>query len=108
MTCFLLASKYEELDENITLIKDLRRYYTRVLPTSVIIPSFDDIIKCEGDLMRFFNWDLMIVTPTNVLKLLLANGVIFENEKFQNKLLVASKVTTLALQLLELLVKELQ
>lgn len=32
-TCFMLAAKYDELDENIPLISDLERYYTiKVLP----------------------------------------------------------------------------
>jgi len=32
-TCFIIAAKYDELDENIPLISDLQRYYTiKVLP----------------------------------------------------------------------------
>lgn len=33
MTCFLIASKHDELDDNIPLIKDLIRYFCRELPT---------------------------------------------------------------------------
>lgn len=32
-TCYLIAAKYDELDENIPLASDLQRYYTiKVLP----------------------------------------------------------------------------
>jgi hypothetical protein len=32
-TCFIIAAKYDELDENIPLISDLQRYYIiKVLP----------------------------------------------------------------------------
>jgi hypothetical protein len=33
LTFFLIGSKYHEIDDNITLIKDLKRYFTRILPT---------------------------------------------------------------------------
>lgn len=81
-TCFMIASKYEELDENITLIKDLIRYFTRILPNSVAPPTFNEVVECERELMVFYNWDLMIVTPTVLTKLLIANGVVFDNESF--------------------------
>jgi hypothetical protein len=32
-SCILLSSKSDELDENIPQIKDLGRYYTKILPT---------------------------------------------------------------------------
>lgn len=59
----MIASKNEELDENIPLIKDLTRYFCRELPTSVPTPTFDEIIECERELMNHFKWDLMILTP---------------------------------------------
>jgi len=33
--------------------------------------------------MYFFEWDLMIVTPAIIAKLMMANGIIFENEGIQ-------------------------
>jgi hypothetical protein len=109
MTCLLIASKYDELDENIPLIRDLQRYYTRVLPTSVVIPSFDEIIESERELMEYFHWDLMVVNPTQVLKLMLANGVIFDNENIPQEKLpeLASLISDKSLQILETLVKEM-
>lgn len=82
LTCFLIASKFEELDENITLIKDLIRYFTRILPNAVAAPTFIDVVECERELMVFYNWDLNVTTPTILTKLLIANGVVFDNESF--------------------------
>jgi hypothetical protein len=31
--------------------------------------------------MQFFNWDLMIVTPTLIVNMMLANGIVFDNEE---------------------------
>lgn len=35
--------------------------------------------------MYFFEWNLMIVTPASVARLMMANGVIFENENISNE-----------------------
>ena len=80
ITCFLIASKFDELDENIPLIKDLIRYFTRSLPTNMPTPSHNEVVECERVIMKFFNWSLMIVSPTSVLRSLLANGVLFDSE----------------------------
>lgn len=83
LTVYLISSKYDEIDDNIPLIKDLTRYFTRVLPSSVAVPSFEEVIECERELMNFFKWDLMIVTPTVILKLIMANGIVFDNEDIE-------------------------
>jgi hypothetical protein len=80
LTCFMIASKHEELDENVTLIKDLVRYFTRILPTSSAPPNFEQIVECERELMVFYKWDIMIITPAVLTRLFLANGVVFDNE----------------------------
>jgi hypothetical protein len=82
LTCFMIASKHEELDENVTLIKDLVRHFTRILPSSSAPPSFEQIVECERELMVFYNWDIMVITPTVLTRLFLANGVVFDNEEF--------------------------
>lgn len=97
------------MDENIPLIRDLQRYYTRVLPTSVTVPSFEEIVECERSLMHFFKWDLMVVTPTLILKLLLANGIFFDNEDVPAHLQieVVHKLYSRVSILLEAMVKDL-
>jgi hypothetical protein len=109
LTCFLIASKFEELDENITLIKDLIRYFTRILPNSVASPTFIDVVECERELMAFFNWDLNVPTPTILTKLLLANGVVFDNESFGGipHGEIAKKVSEKSVIIVEQLTREL-
>lgn len=84
-TCFIIAAKYDELDENIPLISDLQRYYTiKVLPPQIPAPSYDEVIECERTLMaEVFEWDLMSIAdmmPTHLVNYMLANGIVFENE----------------------------
>lgn len=84
----MIAAKYDELDENIPLITDLQRYYTiKVLPPQVEAPNPEEVIECERMLMQqAFSWDLMTIAdlmPTHIVNLLLANGVVFENERHQ-------------------------
>lgn len=41
LTCLLLASKFDELDENIPLIRELQRLCRQ---SSI---SYDEVVKCE-------------------------------------------------------------
>ena len=79
-SCIILASKHDELDENIPLIKDLSRYFTKILPVNRQIPTFNEVIECERELLLFFDWDLMIVIPPHFIRCFLSNGIVFENE----------------------------
>jgi len=82
LTIFLIASKYDELDENIPMIKDLIRYYSRFMPVNVPTPTFTQIVECERQVMKHLNWELGYITPTMIIKLYLANGVVFDSEPF--------------------------
>jgi len=46
-----------------------------------MIPTFEEVVECERSLMNHFKWDLMFVTPTIIVNLMLANGIIFDNEE---------------------------
>lgn len=111
LTMFLIASKNEELDENIPLIKDLTRHFSRILPTSVPIPTFNDIVECERQLMNHFKWDLMILTPTVFLQSLLSNGIVFDNEELSSEAqqvqLIVKSITDRASSNLRALTKDL-
>ena len=80
----MIASKYDELDENIPLISDLQRLISSSLPLNEHSPSFNEIVECERTVMKFFNWDLMMLLPVHFVKNMLSNGVIFENESGAN------------------------
>lgn len=109
LTFYLIASKHDEIDDNIPLIKDLTRYFIRSLPTSVATPTFNEVVECERELMHFFKWDLMIVTPTLVLNQFLANGIVFDNEDIDKFMLLETvrHITDSLLSKLVVLVKEL-
>jgi hypothetical protein len=55
--------------------------------------------------MNFFNWDLMFLLPIHFVKMLLANGVIFDNEHSAS-VEIARKITDKTNQLLDFIVKE--
>lgn len=76
----LIASKQEELDENIPQIKDLIRYYARILPGSTQLPTFSQVVECERLIMKHLNWHLSFVTPSIVVRLMLASGVVYSGE----------------------------
>jgi Cyclin, N-terminal domain len=112
-TCYLIAAKYDELDENIPLASDLQRYYTiKVLPPQIPAPTPDEVIECERYLMqKVFFWDLMSISdslPTHVVGLLLANGVVFDYEESDKEKAIdlAGRVAERALQFLDILVWE--
>jgi len=51
LTCLLLASKYDELDDNIPLIKEIIR-------KSSCKYSYDEFVAEEGRILKALNWDL--------------------------------------------------
>ena len=75
----MVASKYDELDDNVMLIRDLRGYATRVMDAKST-PSFNDIVECERRLMVHLDWNLMVLQPIHFLKAFLANGVLYEKD----------------------------
>lgn len=79
-TCFLIASKYDEIDDHLVFINDVQRYYQRIPQYSTQSPSYTDIVESERMLMKFFEWDLGFVLPIHYVEIFLANGVLFESE----------------------------
>lgn len=63
LTCVLLASKFDELDDNIPLIRELQRICAR----QRVIP-YEDVIKCEVFVLRKMNWDLFKLTPLHFVQ----------------------------------------
>ena len=85
MTSLLLASKYDEVDDNITTIRDLRSYVQSQLlllgkRDPSLVPTYKQIVECEGHMLASFEWDLTFMLPLHFLRLLLANGILFSNE----------------------------
>ena len=58
----LLASKFDEVDDNIPLIRDLQKICAR----SRII-AYDEVIKAETEALYKMNWDLFKLAPLHFL-----------------------------------------
>ena len=83
-TCFLIASKYDEIDDHLVFINDVQRYYARLPQFSGQSPTYNEIVETERGLMGFFQWDLGFVMPIHFVEIYLANGVLFESESGHN------------------------
>mmetsp|Transcript_3 Transcript_3/g.4 ORF Transcript_3/g.4 Transcript_3/m.4 type:complete len:510 (-) Transcript_3:465-1994(-) len=84
ITCFLIASKYDEIDDHLVFINDVQKYYVRVLREAPLLPTWADVVETERMLMNFFGWDLGFVLPIHYVEMFLANGVLFESEHNPN------------------------
>lgn len=82
-TCFLIASKYDEIDDHLVFINDVQRYYNRLGSSfsREMNPSYTDIVETERMLMHFYQWDLGFLMPIHFVEMFLANGVLFETEQ---------------------------
>ena len=90
--CFLIASKYDELDENIPQIKHLARYFQKMFPNSSNLFNYINFVECERYIMKELNWQLFFVLPIHFVKLLHANGVLFEDEQIVNFQIVLEEI----------------
>ena len=48
-TCFILASKYDEIDDQLVFINDVQNFYKKHLNLKNMggVPSYDEIVSCE-------------------------------------------------------------
>jgi hypothetical protein len=47
LTCLLMGSKVEELDDYIPFVKHMEKYYSLHLSDQGVVPSWDEIIEFE-------------------------------------------------------------
>ena len=125
VTSVMIASKYDEIDDNITTIHDLTSYFKEWISYNgnkrdyAYIPNYDQIVACEKRILLYFEWDLKFLLPIHFLRLFLANGVLFskemypESQKYKNKerfhkekLLKARNISDESLQIADMLLKE--
>ena len=85
-TCFLVASKYDEIDDRLVFINDVQSYYKKQMTQKSLggVPTYNEIVECERLLLRFYEWDLGFVMPIHFVEMFLANGVLFESEHNKN------------------------
>ena len=76
VTCLLLASKFDEIDDNIPLIEEFKRSHAVIRQSlSQESPaknqwkhlSYNDIKNCEVSLLIIFNWNLNTLTPLHFI-----------------------------------------
>lgn len=75
LACLEIASKYDELDDNIPFVKELIR---KSSPGS--IGTYRECIKAETQILRAFNWNLMMTVPQCFLEALFAQGIAFASD----------------------------
>lgn len=108
-TCFLIASKYDEIDDHLVFINDVQRYYERLPQFQGQSPTYNEIVETERGLMGFFGWDLGFVMPIHFIEIYLANGVLFESEHNNNinkSKETAKKISEKAYELLDEMIKQ--
>ena len=97
LSCLLLASKFDEIDDNIPLLDEFCKAHTLVRDSldagflsakashsrvaySRSYPGFGALERCELYLLKVLCWDLNTITPMHFVKLHLYQGVIFSND----------------------------
>lgn len=82
VTCFLIASKYDEIDDQLVFINDIQKHLERTLGMARSdVPSYEKIVECERELLKFFKWDLGFLMAIHFVEMYLANGVLFGAEE---------------------------
>ena len=78
-TCFLIASKYDEIDDRLVFIDDISAYL-RTTKYKTCIPTYTDIVETERHILKFFGWDIGFTLPLHFLEMFLAQGVVFRDD----------------------------
>ena len=76
--CVFIASKFDELDNNIPFLKDF-------IKAAKFMFKYDEIIQEEKRLCEKFDWQLLVVSPLHFVYSLLSMGVVFEDDKYKNE-----------------------
>lgn len=74
--CLLLASKYDELDDYIPMIRDFQKLSRYEF-------AYKDCQEEEEAVLRQLNWSLGFITPYHIIESLIQQGVIFEDDKIK-------------------------
>jgi hypothetical protein len=77
LTCFILAAKFQERDDDIPLIEDCITLTNVARKTSIL---YDQATKNEYVVLKELNWDINKVTPYHFVKNYISQGIIFTND----------------------------
>lgn len=98
LSCLLLASKFDEIDDNIPLIEEFCKAHSLVrdsldngflhaqvdrtrLSQSRAYPTLRLMQRCELYLLNILCWDLNTITPLHFVLNHLYQGVVFSNDR---------------------------
>jgi hypothetical protein len=82
--CLMLAGKFDELDYKVPLLIDLASLSRNKI-------NYYHLKQVEEDLVSLLDFNLMVNTPLTLLRLQLAQGLVFESDRKQSgKRLTAS------------------
>ena len=77
MVCLLLASKFNEVDDNIPLVGDLGKVYGRFGGCGL---ELEGVRERETEICQLFNWELDTIIPLHFINNLVQQGIIFSND----------------------------
>lgn len=77
LTCFILAAKFQERDDDIPLIEDCITVTNVSRKTSIL---YDQVTKNEYVVLKELNWEINKVTPYHFVKNYISQGIIFTND----------------------------
>ena len=112
-TCFILASKFDEIDDQLVFIKDIQSYYRSIDLDSRIykddnenlnkrqrrisaIPSYNEIVDCERHILQFFDWNLSFALCSSLpfLEVYIAHGTLVSVTSTEKQLMADVRATT--------------
>jgi hypothetical protein len=70
----MLASKYDEIDDNIPFIRNFREVSTRASF------SWEQVTSCETRILNALGWELVSLSPENFTTAILSYGIVFSDD----------------------------
>jgi len=77
LTCFILAAKFQEKDDDIPLIEDCISVTNSARKSTLL---YDQVTRNEYCVLRDLNWDINRVTIYHFVKNYISQGIIFTND----------------------------
>jgi hypothetical protein len=75
-TCFLIASKLDEIDDKLVFVSDVQSYY-KTTKYAKVMPMWSDVVETERHIMGFFDWAIGFPLPIHFVEMFLAQGILF-------------------------------
>lgn len=74
VTLLMLASKYDEIDDNIPFIWNFREVSSRASF------SWDQVTQCETWILNDLGWELVSLSPENFTTAILSYGIVYSDD----------------------------